>query len=162
MPEPLAIYLSDHLGGAQIAIHLLEAMRDQNDEEYYRDFAKRLLPEIKADDEALRGILASIDKKASTLKNAGGWLLEKLTRLKLGHTRSAGFQMFESIEILSLGIAGKRSLWKALQALSEIDQRLRQFDLARLLRRAEDQFEMVEHERIHLARHALLARSGTK
>jgi hypothetical protein len=47
MSEPLGIYLKDHLGGAQVAVHLLEAMCNQHEEELYREFASRLLPDIQ-------------------------------------------------------------------------------------------------------------------
>jgi hypothetical protein len=52
--------------------------------------------------------------------------------------------------MLSLGIAGKQSLWKALRIASNEDHRLREYDFDLLLRRAEDQFELVEQERLRL------------
>jgi hypothetical protein len=110
-----------------------------------------LLPEIQSDDDTLRSILTSIADEPSSLKNAGGWLLERVTRLKLGHTRSAGLALFESLEMLSLGIAGKRSLWKVLQIVEKDDSRLRRYDFERLLQRAEDQLRIVEQHRLPLA-----------
>jgi hypothetical protein len=161
MPEPLAVYLKDHLGGAQVAVHLLEAMCNQHEEELYREFAKRLLPDIQSDDNTLRSMIGAIGEEPSSIKNAGGWLLEKLTRLKLGHTRSADLDMFESLEMLSLGIAGKRSLWKALQIVSREDVRLREYDFETLLRRADDQFQAVEQERLRLASHVFISKIGS-
>jgi hypothetical protein len=158
MSEPLGIYLKDHLGGAQVAVHLLEAMSNQNDEEKYREFAKRLLPDIQSDDDTLRKILGSIAEEPSHIKNAGGWLLETLARLKLGHTRSVGLEMFESLEILSLGIMGKRSLWRALAVVSKDDIRLGEYDFDTLLRRAEEQFELVEQERLRLAQQVFVCK----
>jgi hypothetical protein len=160
MSEPLGIYLNDHLGAAQIAIQLLEAMCHQHEEERYRKFARRVLPEIQSDDVTLRRIIAAIAEEPSSIKNAGGWLLEKMARLKLGHTRSAGLGMFESMEMLSLGIAGKCSLWKALQVISPSDSRLREFDFIELLHRAENQFDTIERERLRLALRVLIPRSG--
>jgi hypothetical protein len=152
MSESLGIYLRDHLGGAQIAVQLLQAMCDKQEDERYRDFAKRILPEIQADDNTLRSIIEAIAEEPSSIKNAGGWLLEKLTRLKLGHTRSARLELFEALEMLSLGIAGKRSLWKALQAISKQDIRLDKYDFNTLLHRADDQFQAIDNERLRLAR----------
>jgi hypothetical protein len=160
MSEPLGIYLKDHLGGAQVAVHLLEAMCNQHEEELYREFASRLLPDIQSDDETLRNIIATIDDEPSGIKNAGGWLLEKLTRLKLGHTGSVGLEMFESLEMLSLGITGKRSLWKALQVVAKEDIRLREYDFETLLQRAEDQFQTVERERLRLAPQVFVSKIG--
>ncbi len=44
MAEPLVTYVDDHLDGARIALQLLEAMHD--DDQQFRDFAGALLPEI--------------------------------------------------------------------------------------------------------------------
>jgi hypothetical protein len=151
MSEPLAVYLNDHLAGAQIAVHLLEAMCNQHEEENYREFAKTLLAEIQSDDDTLRKIIGAVAEEPSGIKNAAGWLLEKLTRLKLGHTRSAGLELFESLEMLSLGIAGKSSLWKALKIVTERDVRLRGYDFDTLLHRAHNQFQAVERLRVRLA-----------
>jgi hypothetical protein len=123
MSEPLVAYLNDHLGGAEIAIQVLEAMRDQHDDPRFREFAGVLLPEILADDAKLRSIAEKIGPGPSAIKQAGGWLLEKLARFKLGHTGSSNFDMFESLELLAVGIHGKRCLWKALQVASRLDSR---------------------------------------
>jgi hypothetical protein len=162
MSESLGIYLRDHLGGAQIAVQLLEAMCNRQEDERYREFAKRLLPDIQSDDNTLRSIIEAIAEEPSGIKNAGGWLLEKLTRLKLGHTRSVGLELFESLEMLSLGIAGKRSLWKALEVISKEDIRLAKFDFNTLLHRADEQYQAVEQERLRLARQVFVSEIGSK
>jgi hypothetical protein len=151
MSEPLVTYLNDHLGGAQIAVQLLEAMRDQNDEQEFRQFASVLLPEIQADDLTLHHIAERIGSGPSAVKQVGAWLLEKAARLKLGHTGSKNFELFESMELLALGIQGKLSLWKALQAASNSDARLREYDFETLIRRAEQQYGEVENHRLGLA-----------
>jgi hypothetical protein len=43
-------------------------------------------------------------------KKASGWLLEKAMRLKLGHSGTTDFAMFESFELLARGIQGKLCL----------------------------------------------------
>jgi hypothetical protein len=151
MSEPLVTYLNDHLGGAQIAIQLLEAMRDQHDDPKFREFARLLLPEIEADDRMLRSVAEKVDAGPSVAKKVGGWLLEKVSRPKLGHTGSTDFEMFESLELLALGIHGKLCLWKALQAASRLDPRLHEYNFAELIGRAEQQYNKVESQRLDLA-----------
>jgi|HubBroStandDraft_6_1064221.scaffolds.fasta_scaffold45449_2 hypothetical protein len=151
MSESLATYLADHLSGAQIAIELLEAMRDQHDDPSFREFATALLPEIQADDETLHSIAEKIGSHPSAIKQAGGWLLEKATRLKLGHTGSTDFAMFESLELLAVGIQGKLCLWKALQAAARNDSRLGEYNLDQLINRAKEQYDRVENRRLDLA-----------
>ncbi len=159
MSDPLVTYLNDHLGGAQIAIQVLEAMRDQHDDLKFREFADTLLPEIEADHRNLHSIAEKIGPGPSVVKQAGGWLLEKASRLKLGHTGSTNFEMFESLELLVLGINGKLCLWKALQAASGLDSRLREYDFEELVRRAQQQSDKVESLRLDLAQTVL---SSTK
>jgi hypothetical protein len=149
--DPLVTYVNDHLGGAQVAVQLLEAMRNQQNDQEFRQFASVLLPEIQADDLTLRRIAEKIGPSPSSFKQMGGWLLEKAARLKLGHADSATFELFESLELLALGIQGKASLWKALQVVSNSDGRLREYDFESLIRRALDQYGVVEHRRLKLA-----------
>jgi hypothetical protein len=63
-----------------------------------------------------------------------------ISRLNLGHTGSTDFEMFESLELLVLGIHGKLCLWKALQAASRLYSRLREYNFAELIGRAEQQY----------------------
>jgi hypothetical protein len=151
MSEPLATYLNDHLGGARIAMELLEAMRDKQDNEAFREFARQLVPDVEADDETLQRIIARIGATPSAAKEAGGWLLEKLARLKLGHTGSADFRLFESLELMVLGIWGKLALWKALQKIASLDVRLTEFNFVELIARAQDQYERTEKMRLTMA-----------
>jgi len=155
MADPLVTYVNDHLGGARIALQLLEAMHDQHDDQRFRDFAGALLPEIQADDRTLRTIAEKIGSGPSAIKEVGGWLLEKAGRLKLGHTGSTDFAMFESLELLVLGIHGKLCLWKALQVAAQSDPRLHKFDFEKLLDRAQQQYWEVESNRLNLARTVL-------
>jgi hypothetical protein len=159
MSDALVTYINDHLGGAQMAVQLLEAMRNQNDEQEFRQFASVLLPEIEADDQTLRHIAEGIGPGPNAMKTVGGWLVEKASRIKLGHSGSTTFELFESLELLALGIQGKLSLWTALQAASVTDARLQKHDFETLQRRAQEQYAAVESQRIKLASVVLSPRS---
>jgi hypothetical protein len=151
MSDPPVTYLNDHLGGVQIAVQVLDAMRDQHDDPKFREFANTLLSEIEADDRILRSIAEKIGSGPSVAKQAGGGLLEKFARLKLGHTGSTNFEMFESLELFALGIQGKLCLWKALQVAARLDSRLREFDYEEPVNRAQQQHDTVESQRLNLA-----------
>lgn len=156
MSKSLITYINDHLGGAEIAIELLEAMCEHHNDAHFQQFARVLLPEVSKDEQLLRSIAQELGADRSPAKEAGGWLLEKLARLKLGHTGSADFEMFESLELLALGIQGKICLWKALQQAVHRDVRLRSHDFDQLIRRAEQQYAQAEEERLNLARTVLV------
>jgi hypothetical protein len=154
MSHPLVIYLNDHIGGAQIALETLRSMREEQDHPKFRRFADSLYPQIAEDDATLRGIIESFGEKPSSTKQLSGWLLEKGSRIKLGHTGSADFALFESLELLCLGILGKLSLWRALGVVTS-EPKLQAWDFLELSHRAQNQSKQVEQQRIALARSVL-------
>ena len=98
-----------------------------------------------------------LDIGESRTRKATTWLATKLTELKLrfDDPQTGPLRLFESLEALSLGIEGKRSLWMALGAAAEISPLLRVADYERLTQRAQEQRNRVERLRITTARIAL-------
>jgi hypothetical protein len=93
----------------------------------------------------------------SRTRKASAWVTEKFTELKLRIDDPAhgDLRLFESLEALSLGIEGKKSLWLALAAAAEVTPGLRIADYERLKQRAEDQRNRVETRRLGVAQAAL-------
>lgn len=54
----------------------------------------------------------------------------------------------ESLEAVSLGIAGKGGLWRALQTVAAAEPALRAVDYAELIRRADAQRARIEAEAV--------------
>jgi len=154
-PQRLAVYANDHLAGATAALELLGRLASAPDAPASDVFA-RLYEDVLEDRRQLEALLARIGERASGVKQAAGWLAEKLARLKLG--AGAGddaLERFEALEILALGILGKRSLWRALGVVAATDPALAALDFARLEARADEQYARVERERLLLAPAAL-------
>lgn len=151
MSDSLATYLQDHLAGSNFAVELLEFLRDQHTGEPLAGFAAELLTEIQHDREVLQGIVHQAGGSGSLLKDAATWLGEKVSRLKL--SRDA-FGTFEALEALTLGIAGKLALWRALAKIADSDIRLRGVAFDQLAERAQDQFARAEERRLQAARAA--------
>lgn len=139
MNTPFATYLHDHLGAANFAVELLEKWRDGSDDENFRRFSTGLLTDIELDRTELRKVIRAVGVTGHSLKEAAGWLAEKVTRLKLGTEGDARLALFEALEFLALGIAGKLALWRMLAVLSRSDPRLGRFDFYRLALRANAQ-----------------------
>lgn len=154
MSQPLVTYLEDHLAGARYAVELLEALRDQHKDEPLGYFAEGLLEEVEADKETLEQ-LASRVGTVGTLKQASAWLVEKVSHLKLKRDLAGDLGTFESLEFITLGILGKRALWRALASVQPGDERLAGFDFEALIARAEAQHGRSEKERLDFARRAL-------
>jgi hypothetical protein len=155
--EHLATYLNDHLAGSVVAIELLEKLEDTHKGTPLENFLKNLQKEIEADQQELRTLMDRLDISESKTRKATAWISEKVTELKLHFDDSAegAFRLFEGLEVLSLGIEGKRALWLVLAFLTDEVPSLRLINYQRLIERAENQRNQVEARRMEIAKKAL-------
>jgi hypothetical protein len=146
--KDLSIYLNDHLAGSVGALEMLDDMIDAQKEGPLGKFLLTLRSDIESDQAELKRLMKELEIEESTVRKAGAWVAEKFSRAKLrvGDTGDANLALLQSLESLSLGIAGKRSLWRSLIAVMESTPRLTGFDFARLEQRADDQFKRVEDQ----------------
>lgn len=114
--DPLATYLNDHLAGSVMAIELLERLEENCTDEARRDVTHQLRLKVMADQSLLKDVLEARPAEQSAVKKAGAWIVEKLARAKIRLTEpaEAGLGELEALEVLSLGIEGKRCLWRVL------------------------------------------------
>jgi hypothetical protein len=152
----LATYLQDHLAGSAAAVEILEGLRDAHAGASLGRFASDLLGEIQRDRATLEALAGRLGGASSTLKETAAWLGAKLSRFKLGHEMSEPLGALEALEVVALGILGKRALWDALKTLDSTDARLSGLDLAHLTERALSQHARVEERRLEAARRALV------
>ncbi|GAA3440532.1 hypothetical protein [Kutzneria kofuensis] len=138
----LAIYLNDHLAGATGGVELANRIAHEHDDAELAGLAR----DVEADRDSLLRIMAALGVPQDHIKVAGGWLGEKLGRLKLnGHlfSRSPLSYVIE-LEAMRLGVDGKAAGWQTLRCLAEHDDRLDRTHLDELLARAEAQKETLE------------------
>jgi hypothetical protein len=155
--EHVATYLNDHLAGSVVAIELLEQLEAAHAGTPLAEFFTMLRADISADRQELQSIMDRLDIDESRPRKASAWLTEKFTEIKLRLDDPTGgdLRLFESLEVLSLGIEGKRSLWLALSAVAKDSPALRLVDYERLIQRAEEQRSRVETKRLDTAKTAL-------
>jgi hypothetical protein len=79
-------------------------------------------------------------------------LAEKLSRPTIDLGEESGIGLYLALETLLLGITGKRSLWRGLQAASRSVPELARLDYSGLEKRAIEQCERVEARRLEIAR----------
>lgn len=149
----LATYVRDHLAGAQIAIGLLNDLSAAASDEQLKVLAAELLIEVEQDRTALERFANGLDQSNGSVKDAAGWLAHKFSRLKLQVDQPLG--AFEAVEVLCLGVSGKRELWDALKAIQQCDPRVATLDLRELSSRADRQLARLERIRLELAPRAL-------
>ena len=84
------------------------------------------------------------------MKHASGWIGEKISRVKLNpwFNGSSRLTVMLEMEVLSIGVEGKLSLWRSLQAIAPTTPDLQESLLDRLVARAEDQRSGLERERL--------------
>jgi hypothetical protein len=151
----LGTYLNDHLAGSEAGLQLVARLADDYPGTDVARTMQALHDEIGQDQQQLQRILEDVAGSGSTLKQMAGWLGEKLTRVKLGMTTAEPLALFEALEALSLGILGKRALWRSLAVVGANGSlNLNAVNLADLERRALDQWERVEALRLSVAEHA--------
>lgn len=153
----IATYLNDHLAGSVVAVELMENLETVYAGQPIADFIAKLRADIEVDIRELEDLMGHLQISESRTRKASAWLTEKFTQLKLrlDDPTHGDLRLFESLEALSLGIEGKRSLWLALSAAAELSPQLRIADYQRLEQRAKDQRARVEEQRLELARKAL-------
>lgn len=154
MGELLAIYLNDHLAGATLGVELARRLRASNeDDPEFGPALAEVCAEIEADRETLKAAMDRLGVGQSKLKPLAAVLGERLGRLKL-NGRLWGYSplsRLDELELLQIGVAGKRRLWRALEHTHAGD--LPGFDLGALAERATEQLRRLEA--LHLKAAAL-------
>lgn len=156
--DTLATYLNDHLAGSVMAIELLEHLEESSGEDPARQHALRdLRQKIMADQDILRALLDSLSSNESAVKKAGAWVMEKVARAKtkLSKPATGCLGALEAFEILSLGIEGKKCLWKVMAEVMPQPPRP-EWNWCELTEDADRQRQEVEAWRIQAARMAFL------
>jgi hypothetical protein len=162
MLDQLGRYLNDHLAGSVAALELLAHLQTTEQEAEESELLRNLQDEIVVDRDALRRLIQQLGLSESRPRQALAWIAEQISEWKLAIDDRAGgdFRWFEALEALSLGIEGKRLLWRALAAIARDVGGLQSLDYAELERRAEDQRQRVEAFRLQAAKAVLSRRES--
>ena len=157
--EALTAYLNDHLTGSAAGVELASKLRDNNQGTELGRAMVALHHDISEDRDTLESLLGQLELDRHAVKEAAGWMLEKVSRLRLNPalTGSAELTRLMETEALSLGIEGKLAMWLALKAAAAADPRLSGTDYERLIERARSQRGALEPHRLAAAAAALSA-----
>jgi hypothetical protein len=157
--EALTAYLNDHLAGSAAGVELAGKLRDNNQGTELGRAMVALHHDISEDRDTLESLLGQLELNRHAVKEAAGWMLEKVSRLRLNPalTGSAELTRLMETEALSLGIEGKLAMWLALKEAAATDPRLAGTDYDRLIERARGQRGALEPHRLAAAAAALSA-----
>lgn len=157
----LGIYVQDHLAGAMVGLNVAKRALSENQDNDFGAVLRDLTTAIEQDRRTLIRIAASLGIGRDRIKETLAWLLEKAGRLKLNGQLTGYSPLSRVVELegLMTGITGKLGLWRVLERVAEVDDRLDRAEIEELIARAEHQREQVERERLRAAEVAFLGGS---
>jgi len=152
--KELATYLNNHLAASVTALELLSSLETAQANTDIARFASELYEEIKAEQQELENLMERLQIAKNKPRQVGGWLAEKLTQVKLrfDDTEDGALHLLESLELLLIGIEGKRGLWRALAHVAVPGLQVSQYE--QLATRSEGQQQRVEMMRLAAAKTA--------
>jgi hypothetical protein len=155
--KAIEVYLNDHLAGATLGSDLAEHIRHGSEGTPLGDAMSVVAGEIDEDRQTLLELMAKLEIPENRVKQAGAWVTEKASRIKLKGLTSGepDTGRFMALETLALGVQGKLSLWKALQQATAEYPAISSIDLEQLIERAQSQYRSVEHARLAAAAQTL-------
>jgi hypothetical protein len=160
--KDLDSYLNDHLAGSVSALELIAHWAEVHKGEPLGSFFLEIDKEIKADQATLRDIMQTLGVEESKVRKVAAWAAEKVGRARLivAGDKSSGLELVLTLEGLIMGVTGKKMLWRSLTTakLPQLDS----YDFEQLQRRAEQQVEHIEAERISAARQAFAGAKRSK
>jgi hypothetical protein len=159
MDNPLECYLNDHLAGSCGAISMIEELACRQEDETGKHFFEGLKSSVEKDQELLRELLKKAGMEESKTMQVAGGITARAGKLKLmwEGLDPGELGMFEALEMLALGIQGKRILWVMLGDIAPLYPEWSGVDFNDLELQAIRQRDAVEVRRLDAGRHALPA-----
>jgi hypothetical protein len=149
--KELESYLNDHLAGSVSALEVIAHWMHAHKSAPLGGFFGQIGAEIKADQDKLRDVMGSLGVGESKVRKAAAWAAEKVgrARLMIAGDEPDGLGLVLTLEGLIMGVTGKKLIWRAL-AEANLPQ-LNGYDFEELQRRAEQQIERMDAERLRAA-----------
>src|SRR5881296_509718 len=146
--KQLDSYLNDHLAGSVSALELVGHWAHAHKGEPLGAFFAECEAKIKADQDTLRDVMRTLGVEESKMRQAGAWAAEKVgrARLMIAGDEQGSLGLVLTLEGLIMGVTGKKLMWRAVAAAKL--PRLKSYNFEQLQRRAEQQVERIEAERI--------------
>ncbi len=150
MDEFLRIYLRDQLAMGIGWRELARRAARSNEGTEMGEALDRVAKAIAADVDTFREIMRRLRITPDPVKNTAALAAERVGRLK-PNGRLRGYSplsRFEELELLTMGIDGKKQMWTTLRDLAGLRARITDIDFDHLVARAEEQRAELEPYRV--------------
>jgi hypothetical protein len=156
MDQFLGIYLNDQLAMGVAWRELAKRSAHNNRGTATGEALARVATGIAEDVETFQEIMGRVGIRANRVKTGFAFVAERLGRFKPnGRLRSySPLSRFEELEILAMGIDGKKQLWTTLRDLAGLATRLPDVDFDALIDRAAGQRAEIEPFRVEAGNEA--------
>jgi hypothetical protein len=157
MHDYLSIYLNDQLALGVLWREVARRAAQENSGTELGDAIGQVARAIAEDVETFERIMQRLEVRRSPLKARAAVAAERVGRLKPnGHLRGySPLSRFDELDFLTMGIAGKKQLWRNLADLAGLADRMPDVDFDELVARAQEQLDTLEPFRLSAGREAL-------
>jgi hypothetical protein len=152
----LRIYMNDQLALGVAWREVAKRAQGENEGTPLGEALRRVSTGIAEDVETFEATMERLGFGRDRVKTAAAAIAERLGRLKLnGQLRGySPLSRFAELDLLAMGIEGKKILWANLRDFGDLRRRLPDVDFDELIRRAEAQREELEPFRARAGREA--------
>ena len=114
--EALVAYLHDHLGGADVALQVVERLRRTSTSVDDRMLFEWLYQQFDHDRATVESLVRRLGTSPASVKRIAGHVSGALLKFLAGGARG-DLAFFRTLEALAIGVQGKRCMWRALPFL---------------------------------------------
>lgn len=160
----LAIYMNDQLALGVLWREIARRSQRANEGSELGAALERVATEIAEDVETFEDIMRRVELPRTPAKPLLAIVGERVGRLKFNGQLSgySPLSRFEELDVLVMGIDGKRVLWATLRDLAGLGTRLPDVDFDELIERARRQLALLEPFHAEAGRAALAAGSAAR
>ena len=159
--EALIAYLRDHLSGSDVAVRVVHRLVSTDRGAADRPLFERLAKEFEEDRSVVRAVLNELGASGRSLKRAVGVASGTVLGVTAGGDPGE-LSLLRTLEGLSIGVQGKRCMWRALQGLHPMPSAVHDVDFIELEAKAIRQWEAIEERRRSLVARTFSTASRTE
>lgn len=161
MDDFLGIYLRDQLALGVVWRELAKRAARRNQDTPSGTALAKVATEIAEDVETFRMIMRRLEVRPNPVKTGLAIVAERAGRLKLNGrlTEYSPLSRFLELEVLTMGIDGKKQLWTTLRDLAGLGTRFPDVDFDELIDRAARQRTVLEPFRMSAGTEAFATRN---